>query len=281
MVSREKVINKVRAFIRALPVDKLITSRMLVHLGSRTSVDNSVSTLVAELEIVRVSRGIFRKPARLRPVGVNEVAQVKANSFGRKISMHAQDIARKLGLKAPREKKQKGKKVVKTKNGNRESEYFFACDGRSSRFRFEGKVIHFKGVSLRKMALGDSPVGKAIRVLTYLGRQGLKNLNSLRVVLRFLGKTGRLELLRRADYLPSWISDLLHRGSGKHAAQEEGGVTTCTILYEPESERQDSTVQEAGAVYLLHSARKKITADTSGPPAYEQIEEESKLRLAG
>jgi len=133
----------IRKHIADLSPEALFTTRDLLCYGTRSGVDNAVSSMVKSGEIIRVARGVFASPARKKPVTVFEVATVKAQSFGRKIFTHAANIAAKLGLLS--------------ESG---SEYYFATDGRTSSFRFGSTVIHFKGTSLKRMVLGDSPVGQ-------------------------------------------------------------------------------------------------------------------------
>lgn len=148
-------IDKIRRYVSELPPDKLFTTRDFLNFGPRTAIDSAVYELVKTKEIIRVVRGVFKSPHREEPVGLLEVATVKAESFGRKIITYARDAAIDLGLLMEEDPSM---------------EFFLATNGRTSSFRFGRIKIHFRGTSPRRMALGDSRVGQAIRALCYLGQ---------------------------------------------------------------------------------------------------------------
>jgi len=184
---------QIRRFINGLPAGKLFTTRDLPSYGKRSAVDQALFLLVRGQRIMRVARGVFVKPGleRLRPISACEIAEVKAKAFKRQIISHSADAACELGL------------VDQT---NREPTY--ATSGRSSSFRFGNTVIHLKGVSPRKMELGESQVGLIIRSLWHLGRQYLE-LPTMETLKSKLGRRERLQLRLSGAEMPSWLSEHL------------------------------------------------------------------------
>lgn len=183
-------IDQIRQHISELPPHKLFTTRDLLNYGTRSAVDNAIHKLVKFSEIVRVVPGVFRSPHRNEIVGITELAQVKAKSFGRTIVSYAEDVAIDLGLV-----------VEQDANG----EFFFATDGRTSSFRFGPLKIHLKGTSPRKMALGDSRVGKTIRALCYLGQERVSD-GLIELATSWLTESEREESGSLCAFMPAWLS---------------------------------------------------------------------------
>ncbi len=182
-------IERVREYMASLSYEALFTSRDLLSFGTRSQVDNAVHSLAKSGEIVKATRGVFARRERTQPFSVVEVATVKAQSFGRRIISHAANIAEKIGL-------------LQT----RDAEHYFAIDGKTSSFRFGQVVIHLKGISLQKMALGDSQLGKTIRTLSYLGKSRLLEATKT-IAASMLGLTETNEIKRLNRLMPSWLSD--------------------------------------------------------------------------
>ena len=82
------------------------------------------------------------------------VATEKAKAFGKQIIYDGTEAAVLIGLTASK----KGKTI-------------YATNGRSSSFKYKNLRIYFKGVSPRKICLGDSLTGLAIRALWQIGKE--------------------------------------------------------------------------------------------------------------
>ena len=184
--------NLIRKHIEDLTPEELFTTRDLLCYGLRSTVDNTLSSMVKAGKITRVARGVFARSERTKPVTVLEVATIKARSFGRQIITHAADIAGRLGLlKRP------------------SSGHYFATDGKTSSFRFGSVIIHFKGTSRRKMFLGDNPPGQAIRTLCHLGKDSL-SAHVIAVVAKSLKHSERADIVRLCAFMPSWLYRALY-----------------------------------------------------------------------
>lgn len=187
-------IGKIRQYFSNQRRDAIITSRDLLDFAPiRDTIDNAVFRLTQAGEIVRVARGVFIRPDRGRLPTVLEVAKAKAAAFSRTLITHPRDAANELGL---------------SDESVPETEVFFATDGRTSSFRYQNFTIHFKGTSRRKMVLGDSHVGKAIRALCYLGA-GRLTWRAIDLATCRLSKTEKEELGSLRRLMPAWLSDVL------------------------------------------------------------------------
>lgn len=184
-------ITDIVSYARALPPDSIFTTRELLSFGSRSAVDNAIYRLVHRLEIVRIIPGVFRLPDSTRVVTLEELAIVKARSFGRQLIKHASDIVSELGI-APGSRKP--------------GEVWFATNGSNSAFTFGSTKIYFKQTSSRRMELGDSPFGQVVRALSSLGRKKVSaDTVALATANLAQGEIGRgVEL---AAFMPAWLSE--------------------------------------------------------------------------
>jgi hypothetical protein len=134
--------------------DELFTTRDLLHYGPRGAIDQTIRRLIKEETIERVSRGVFARSGGKNQFSPYDIAKLKAESFGRKIMVHAKDVAYKMQL---------------TEEGNKE--IVFATNGSSSSFLFNNIRIYFKKTSPRNMELASSLIGDMIRSLAYMGKE--------------------------------------------------------------------------------------------------------------
>jgi Family of unknown function (DUF6088) len=182
----------IKRHIFKLPADVIFSTRDMLNYGPRAAVDQCLYRLVKSGRIIRLAWGTFIKEEYDGPLPTTlEVAKAKAEAFGRKIISHAADTAKRLGL---------------TKFGNERTTY--AINGGSSSFKYKEQVIHFKGISARKLLLGDGLVGQSIRALWSLGEANCDQA----MVSQAMAGFSRLERkqFRQSLYLmPSWMSDLL------------------------------------------------------------------------
>lgn len=217
-------IEKIRQFLKSQTSDRLFTSRDLLKFGRRSAVDNAVSDLIKQKKIKRVSRGVFSLPERRKPISLLEIATVKAHSFGRKIISDSAALARKIGHI----------------NSESTGDYYFCTDGRSSKFRFGDRIIHFRATSLRKFSLGDSPLGQALRGLCFLGARFV-NAGIVQFALSGINEELLKELPGQSALLPSWLADKFH-------GQMEKVVS---VRYGTENGNEKPSISETIANYIL------------------------------
>src|SRR5260370_138949 len=96
-------MKAIRNHIREIGVGEPFTSAQFTCFGTRASVDQTLSRLVKQGEIARISRGVFVRPKKSRHVGqvmpeASKVAQAIANAHGETIQVHGAEAARLLGL---------------------------------------------------------------------------------------------------------------------------------------------------------------------------------------
>lgn len=197
--------------ISALSYDEPFTTRNLLTYGNRSAIDNCIFRMVEAGIIHRLTRGVFVK---IKPNGSHtrftqeEIATIKANSFGRKLHSHpfkkAKEIAVRLGFIKSTEKWIKEKDELKTT---------YETSGPSSSFMYEGKRIYFKKTTRRKIQLGDSKAGQVIRALWYNGKDNayvLRNFDAHRNAMLGLFGWDREQIRRSSALMPAWLSDIIN-----------------------------------------------------------------------
>jgi Family of unknown function (DUF6088) len=188
---RNQTKSMVGRFVSLLEVGRIFTTREVLCYGFRAAIDQILSRFVKQGRIRRLARGVFVKdPSNKMFFSDFEIAKVKAESFGRRISKHPDNIGISLGIK-----------------DGKEDNSTFSIDGRTSRFRIGNRTITLKETSTRRMKLSETHSGQVLRALCQLGS---------RFVDRYIISTSQKDYTRfdRIDhqnniqFIPSWLSDL-------------------------------------------------------------------------
>lgn len=186
--------TNIRRHIFRLGRGIVFTTRDMLHHGRRAAVDQTLSRLVNSGVLRRLARGVFIRSELVDlDVSVAEVVKVKARAFGKKVMTHAHDCAVRAGLiPGP------------TSAG------MFQVSGHSSSFLVLSKNVRvfLSGVSARKFRLGESPHGQLMRALWYLDSTNYRSPNYGDAISR-LSRVERLEMNKKARWVPSWLSDLI------------------------------------------------------------------------
>ena len=149
--------SQIKRYFSSLPPGTLISTRELLPFGKRGSVDWATHTLVNRQIIERLAQGVFR--LRLpgnKPVSVAKIAEFKARIFGRVLVSSGTVLPEDIKHMMP---------------GLEKDTVVFAISGRTSAFRTSKNRVVLLGMSKRKIALGNSEIGKAMRDLWFVGKR--------------------------------------------------------------------------------------------------------------
>jgi hypothetical protein len=183
----------IRRFIFALPSGKLFTTRDCLGFGLRSAVDTALHRLVYLGIIIRLARGVFvRAENNLRKISAREVVEEKAKAFGKEIIDHGENAAREFEL-VP---------------GNPFKYLFHVNGGNTSSFKFSLGTIRMKGISQKRMRLGESKAGRAARALWHLGKKAYAREQHDKLSLR-LNRADRADLRRLIRWMPAWLGERL------------------------------------------------------------------------
>ncbi len=188
--------SHIRKFIFKLPKGIIFSTRELLNFGTRAAVDQCLCRLVKRGDIRRLAWGLFMRNDLTVPMpSLRDIAIEKAKAFGRQIIVDGTEAARLLGLVAS-----DNQKIV------------YATNGRSSSFQINNIRVYFRGVSARKMVLGETAVGLAIRALWQLGKEVCQPKDIDRATIKF-NRLERQQFRQSGHLMPFWMTNLLRAES--------------------------------------------------------------------
>jgi hypothetical protein len=121
----------------------------------------------------------------------------------------------------------------------------YLTSGRSSSFFFGNRKIILTGASPRKMALGDSKVGKVIRALWHMGRSVVDE-HIIGKATKLFSRFDRIEMGKLCASMPEWLGQyfypwrLLERESPSKYPDDFGqiwGVREQVLVYRIDASR--------------------------------------------
>lgn len=176
---------------RSLPEGGLLSPKEFLHLGSRAAIDQTLTRLTKEGQLLRVGRGVYALPVQgrfgTRPPSIESVVEAIEATSGEVVVATGAAEANALGLT--------------TQVPTRE---VYLTSGPSRRLHLGSREIELKHGTRWQMLMGKRPAGKVIRALLWLGpEQAPLALQTLRSKL----EVQEWEAMRSArSVLPSWMA---------------------------------------------------------------------------
>ena len=176
---------------KALPEGGLISPKEFLHLASRAAVDQALSRLAREEKLLRVGRGAYVLPVASRfgsrPPSTEGVVEAIASTRGEIVVPNGAAEANALGLT--------------TQVPTRET---FLTSGPTRKLRLGNRIVELRHGCRWQLALGKRPAGKAIRALSWLGREQAPS--ALRILHAKLPAEEWAALQAARPVLPSWMA---------------------------------------------------------------------------
>jgi hypothetical protein len=186
-----QLAQSVLSAAQSLPEGGLLSPKEFLHLGSRAAVDQTLTRLTKEGQLLRVGRGAYALPVQgrfgARPPSTESVVEAIEATSGEVVVPSGAAEANALGLT--------------TQVPTRE---VYLTSGPSRRLHLGSREIELKHGTRWQMFMGKRPAGKAIRALLWLGpEQASLALQTLRSKL----EVQEWEAMRSArSVLPSWMA---------------------------------------------------------------------------
>ena len=143
---------------QALPEGGLLSPKEFLHLASRAAVDQAMTRLTREGNLLRVGRGTYAAPVYgrfgVRPPSTQAVVEAIEAATGEMVVANGATEANTLGLT--------------TQMPTRE---VFLTSGPSRKLRLGNRNVELKHGSRWQLALGKRPAGMVIRALSWLGSE--------------------------------------------------------------------------------------------------------------
>ncbi len=182
---------------RAMPEGRMLAAKEFLHLGSRATINKTLSRLVQEGKLLRVSRGFYVCPVQgrfgVRPPSTESVLQSIEARCGETVVAHGAAEANALGLTTQ----------VPVQE-------VFLTSGTSRTLHLGSRCVELKHGNRWQLLLGTRPAGQVIRALAWLGPDAapaaLKQLHS-----RLPGAEWEAVCGARAA-LPTWLAKLISIG---------------------------------------------------------------------
>jgi hypothetical protein len=187
----------IREFTETVQLGEPFITAELLKFGTRVAVDHSLSRLVREGVIMRVTRGVYVRPIINEYVGPvtpapYEIAKAVARSTGAQISMNGAEAARRLELST-----------------QMSTQSLYQTTGSTRSIQVGKSKIRLRHASPRKLALAGRPVGMALSALYYLGKEEVTP-TVIEKIRAKLAPSEFQELCGSIEIMPSWMGDVFH-----------------------------------------------------------------------
>jgi hypothetical protein len=176
---------------QALPEGGLLSAKEFLHLASRAAVDQTLTRLTREGQLMRVGRGAYAAPVAsrfgVRPPSTESVVEAIQSASGEVIVANGATEANALGLS--------------TQVPIRE---VFLTSGRSRKLQLGNRTVELKHGNRWQLALGKRPAGMAIRALSWLGPEQASS--ALKILHLRLSPEEWAAMRSARAVLPSWMA---------------------------------------------------------------------------
>ncbi len=194
----ERLTEAILQKTNAMPEGTPISAKMLLHLGTRAAIDQSLSRLVRRGQILRAGRGLYVAPVTNRfgshAPSVQRLVEELSTQRGETIVPSGATSANALGLTTQ----------VPTRT-------IYLTSGRSRKLMLGKQVVHLQHVPSWQLALAREPAGEIVRALAWAGPERVHE------VLREIdGKVPRSELQKVNQHIslfPGWMAGALSQSA--------------------------------------------------------------------
>ncbi len=194
MTTVQAITSKINKISKGEP----FSTRAFQKLGSRAAVDKTLSRLVEQGLIKRVTQGVYVRPKENRFIGsvtpsINKVVKVIAESNGETIQVHGAEAANRFQLST-----------------QTQVQPVYYTSGSSRSFLVGSLKVTMIHASHRKLQLAGKRSGLALSALWYLGKEGV-TVHAVKKVCSQLKAEELLEFMS-ADK-PAWMETVLKNAS--------------------------------------------------------------------
>lgn len=152
----EQLTKTILEKANALPEGTPVSAKMLLHLGTRAAIDQSLSRLARRGKLLRAGRGVYVAPVKSRfgthAPSVQKFVEKLSAQRGETVVPSGAAAANALGLTT-----QVPVRMI------------YLTSGRSRKLNLGKQVIQFQHVPSWQLTLAKEPAGEIIRVLAWAG----------------------------------------------------------------------------------------------------------------
>ena len=194
----ERLTETILEKVKPLPEGTPVSAKMLMHLGTRAAIDQSLSRLVRRGQLLRAGRGLYVSPVRSRfgshAPSVQRLVEELSVQRGETIVPSGATSANALGLTTQ----------VPTRT-------VYLTSGRSRKLMLGKQVVHLQHVPSWQLALAKEPAGEIVRALAWAGPERAQE-----VLKEIGGKVPPSELQKINQHIslfPGWMANALSQSA--------------------------------------------------------------------
>jgi Family of unknown function (DUF6088) len=194
----ERLTDSIFERVTTLPEGSPVSAKMLLHLGTRPAIDQSLSRLARRGRLLRAGRGLYVSPVVTRfgscaPLAERVIEELSSQR-GETIVPSAAASANALGLTT--------QVPVRT---------VYLTSGRTRKLTLGKQVIELQHVPPWQLALAKEPAGEIVRALAWAGPERVHE-----VLKEVESKVPRSDLQRVNEHIslfPGWLATALSRSA--------------------------------------------------------------------
>jgi hypothetical protein len=175
---------------RALPEGTPLRAKELLHVGTRMAIDQSLSRLVKNGQLLRAGRGLYVLPVETRfgsrAPSVAKIVEALGTATGETLVSSGAAAASSLGLTTQ----------VPVKE-------VYLTSGRTRQLSVGAQVVELRHAPSWQLALPVGRAGQALRALVWLGKERANE--AVPTLRRELSAAEILELSEVQGRLPTWV----------------------------------------------------------------------------
>lgn len=259
----ERLTEAILQKVNALPEGAPISAKMLLHLGTRPAIDQSLSRLARRGKLLRAGRGVYVAPVKSRfgihAPSAQRLVEELSTQRGETIVPSGATSANALGLTTQ----------VPTRT-------VYLTSGRSRKLMLGRQVVHLQHVPSWQLMLAKEPAGEIVRALAWAGPE-----RAQKVLRELEGKVPRSELQkinRHISLFPGWMANALSESAisiGERFSSKRTRLCTARLAqisgHLASVNRADNMGRDGGAM--------KTTDEKAEIPVSAEVEEAIRQRL--
>ena len=181
-----------------LPEGSPVSAKMLLHLGSRAAVDQSLSRLARSGKLLRAGRGMYVSPVKSRfgsqPPSAAKLVEEYAMQRGETVVPSGATSANALGLTT--------QVPVRT---------VYWTSGRSRKLNLGKQSVQLKHVPSWQLAFAKEPAGEIVRSLAWAGPEKVQGM--LNEIKARVPASAIQQVAQQVSRFPGWMASALSRES--------------------------------------------------------------------
>lgn len=194
----ERLTEAILRMTNELPEGAPVSAKMLLHLGSRPAVDQSLSRLARSGKLLRAGRGMYVSPVKSRfgthPPSAEKLIEEFAMQRGETVVPSGATSANALGLTT-----QVPVRAV------------YWTSGRSRKLNLGKQTVQLEHVPSWQLAFAKEPAGEIVRSLAWAGPERVRS--TLNEIKAKVPASAIQQVARQVSCFPGWLASALSRES--------------------------------------------------------------------